>query len=422
MKLLNYTTTYFSIILLVLISIWAVVFYYAMFEEIYDSIDDGLDNRKMMIINRAHSDLDLKEKPQLDEYLYTIEKVDYKDYHGFKDTYKDTLMYMINEKEFEPVRTLESVFRLNDEYYKIMLVTSMIEEDDQIENLLKYTLILYSVLVLSILLINNIFLRKVWQPFYNLLSQLKKFSLEKDQDIRFSETKIEEFNLLNKSLEILLQKTKDSYDAQKQFIENASHELQTPLAIAINKLEILSEDTYLTQEQAVQLQLALENLERLKTLNRSLLLISKIENHHFPEKQEVELNSLINGIISHFTEIAEFRNIGLRFSSEAQVNLFINPDLGYILFSNLIKNAIYHGRGGTDITINLNHNRFSISNFSEIDSLENLPIFERFQKITSNRNSTGLGLSISKSIADNYGYMLKYSYIAQQHTFILVFA
>ena len=421
MKLLNYTTTYFSVILLVLISIWAVVFYYAMFEEIYDSIDDGLENRKMMLIARANRELDLKEKPQLDDYLYTIEKVDYNDYRGFKDIYRDTLMYMINEKDYEPVRTLESIFRLNDDYYKIKVVTSMVEEDDQIHNLLKYTIILYAVLVLSILILNNIFLRKVWKPFYNVLAQLKTFSLEKNQPIKFTPTKIEEFTLLNKSIEKLLLNTKNSYEGQKQFIENASHELQTPLAIAINKLEILFEDTNLTWQQAEQLQQALENMERLKTLNRSLLLISKIENKQFQEKEDLEINPLIKEIISQFSEMAEFRNINLLFSSEENVTLHINPDLAYILLSNLIKNAIYHGSSETKIAIELSKARFTISNYSKTDSLEHLPLFERFQKFTTNTNSTGLGLSISKSIAESYGFSLNYFYKNSQHIFTIYF-
>lgn len=419
MKLLNYTTTYFSGILLVLISIWAVVFYFAMFDEIYDSIDDGLDNRKMVLIARASKDPNLMQKPQLDEYLYTIEKVDFKNYRGFKDTYTDTLMFMINEEDYEPVRTLESIFRLNNEYYKIKVVTSMVEEDDQIENLLLYTILLYSVLVISILLLNNFFLRKVWKPFYNLMAQLKTFSLEKNQSIKFTPTNIEEFTLLNDSIEKLLQKTQESYEGQKQFIENASHELQTPLAIAINKLEILFEENNLTDHQAEQLQQALDNLERLKRLNRSLLLISKIENDQFQQRQNLDIKSLIEEIISNFSEMASHKNVVLNFSANQKVSKNMNPDLAYMLFSNLIKNAISHGNSQTEILMELDEKQFSISNFSESDSLEEEPVFERFQKFNGNTNSTGLGLSISKSIAEKYGFVLNYSYKDGRHIFNL---
>ncbi len=421
MKLLNYTTTYFASILLVLISLWAVVFYYAMFDEIYDSIDDGLDNRKMILIARASKDPNLMQKPQLDEYLYTIEKVDFKNYQGFKDTYNDTLMYMINEEDYEPVRTLESIFRLNSEYYKIKVATSMVEEDDQIQNLLKYTILLYAVLVISILFLNNFFLKKVWKPFYNLIAQLKTFSLENNKPLDFTPTKIEEFSLLNQSVKKLLQKTQESYEGQKQFIENASHELQTPLAIAINKLEILFEENNFTKHQADQLQQALENLERLKRLNRSLLLISKIENDQFQQRQNVDLKVLIVEIISNFQEMASHKNTDLHFSAKEEVTQRINPDLAYMLFSNLIKNAIFHGSSGQEIVMELNSKHFRISNSSDSGSLEKEAVFIRFQKFNGNITSTGLGLSISKSIAEKYGFSLHYSYEKSLHTFTLTF-
>ena len=297
----------------------------------------------------------------------------------------------------------------------------MVEEDDQIQNLLFYTILLYSVLVISILILNNFFLRKVWKPFYNLIAQLKIFRLEKNQTIAYTPTKIEEFTLLNNSIEKLLQKTQESYEGQKQFIENASHELQTPLAIAINKLEILFEENELNDRQAQQLQQALENLERLKRLNRSLLLISKIENDQFQQKQNLEIKTLIEEINSNFFEMASHKNVALNFSANGKVSKNMNPDLAYMLFSNLIKNSISHGNSGTNILMELDEKKFSISNFSESKSLEEELVFERFQKFNSNTNSTGLGLSIAKSIAEKYGFKLTYSYKKGQHIFVLNF-
>lgn len=421
MKLLNYTSTYFSIILLVLISIWAVVFYYAMFDEIYDSIDDGLDNRKMVLIARAKKDLSLLDKPQVDEYLFTIKQVDDNNYRGFRDTYKDTIMYMVNEEDFEPVRLLESVFKNNDAYYKIAVMTSMVEEDDQINNLLKYTIILYAVLVISILLLNNFFLRKVWKPFYKILDQLKVYQLEKKETIHYKPTRIEEFALLNMSIEKLLSKAQQSYSNQKQFIENASHELQTPLAITINKLELLFEDETLSDAQAEQLQLALENLERLTRLNRSLLLISKIENNQFPTRENVDFQGVIEKIISDFSEMAAHKNLRLNFDAANRTIINTNPDLIYILFSNLIKNTISHGQLGTDISMKLTNEKFIISNYSQISSLQDEAIFQRFRKIGNNASSTGLGLSIAKSIAEKFGFSLEYHFQNEQHIFTLSF-
>ena len=421
MKLLNYTSTYFSIILLVLISIWAVVFYYAMFDEIYDSIDDGLEHRKMLLIQRANTDISLLEKPNYDEYLFTIKKVDYKDYSGFKDIYKDSAMYMVNEKDYEPVRLLESVFKNNDEYFKISVITSMVEEDDQIKNLLKYTVILYALLVISILLINNLFLRKVWKPFYRVLDQLRDYQLEKKEPIQYNATKIEEFALLNDSIEKLLSRAQQSYTQQKQFIENASHELQTPLAIAINKLELLFDDETLSDLQAEQLQQVLENLERLTRLNRSLLLISKIENDQFPSIDSVDLAVIIERINSDFFDMALHKKQHLIFNSKHRIITNTNPDLIYILFSNLIRNAIFHGKEASDIAMKLTDNNFVISNYSEKEMLQNEGIFERFQKLGNGPSGTGLGLSIAKSIAEKFGFTLKYHFHDQRHIFTVSF-
>lgn len=421
MKLLNYTSTYFSAILLVLISIWAVVFYYAMFDEIYDSIDDGLENRKMLLIARASKDLSLLDKPQFDEYLFTIKRVDYKDYRGFKDTYKDSVMYMVNEEDYEPVRLLESVFKHKEDYYKLSVITSMVEEDDQINNLLKYTIILYAVLIISILLLNNFFLRKVWQPFYIIVDQLRSYQLENTDPIHYQSSKIEEFTLLNESIEKLLSSAQQSYSNQKQFIENASHELQTPLAITINKLELLFEDETLSDTQAEQLQQALENLERLTRLNRSLLLISKIENDHFQARENVNIKTVIEKIIQDFSDMAAHKNLRLVFDPEFSSVKSLNPDLAYILFSNLIKNSIYHGEPNSEVIMKLTNKNFVISNPSSINSLRDKAIFERFEKVGPNPNSTGLGLSIAKSIAEKFGFGLKYHFQNKRHIFTVVF-
>lgn len=421
MKLLNYTSTYFAIILLVLISIWAVVFYYAMFDEIYDSIDDGLEHRKMLLIARASKDLSLLDKPQFDEYLFTIKKVDYNDYRGFKDTYRDSVMYMVNEEDYEPVRLLESVFKNREAYYKISVMTSMVEEDDQISNLLKYTIILYSLLIISILILNNFFLRKVWKPFYKILDQLKGFQLERKEPIRYKATKIEEFALLNESIEKLLSGAQHSYSKQKQFIENASHELQTPLAIAINKLELLLEKETLTDTQAEQLQQALENLERLTRLNRSLLLISRIENDQFQARENVDLRAVIEKVILDLSDLAAHKNLKFILDAQDAIIKNTNPDLTYILFSNLVKNTISHGQPDSVVSVRLTIKEVIITNQSPIDSLENKAIFERFQKIGNNANSTGLGLSIAKSIAEKFEFSLGYHFRNEQHIFTVSF-
>ena len=235
MKVLNYTTSYLAVILLVIISIWAGIFYYAMLDEIYDSIDDGLDNQKGLILRKVAKDSNILRKTDFEEGDYAIREINADVAKQFNDVYVDTSMYMQNEQDFEPVRLLRTAFEYKGRYYQMQVITSMVEEDDLVSELSYASIWLYAGLIITVLLLNNFLLKRIWRPFYHLVRQLKKFKLEQPY-INVQPTKIEEFRLLNGAVQKMVQASTDSYNSQKHFIENASHELQTPLATSINKL------------------------------------------------------------------------------------------------------------------------------------------------------------------------------------------
>ena len=420
MKLLNYTTKYFAAILLFALLIFTVIFYFQMLDEIYDSLDDGLENQKILVINRAKKDPTILHKTSFEDGYYTIHPTTYSEIRNVKDSYRDTLMYMLNEKDYEPVRLLETAFRQGDNYYKLKVITSMVEEDDLIEDLLYSILWLYIGLVVGVLLLNNWVLKRLWRPFYSLLNKLKNFNIEKQQSIDFEKTNIEEFQLLNLQVEKLLQKSIDSFKAQKQFIENASHELQTPLAISINKLELLAEKEELFPKNIALLASVLENLERMTRLNQALLLLSKIDNKQFVEEENLNIPEIINQIVYEFSDLAKHRNIEISISSQDAIQKFMNKDLAVILFTNLIKNAIVHASLNSIIKIKIHEQKVSIENESETGKLDHQKLFSRFYKVNARKNSTGLGLSIAKAIADKYRLALTYTY-DRYHLFIVDF-
>lgn len=420
MKLLNYTSAYFAAILLVLISIWAVIFYFEMLDEIYDSLDDGLENRKALIIQKAQEEPTILAQSKYGEGSYMIEEINAVEASQFRDIYRDTLMYMQNEKDDEPVRLLETAFRQNGSYYKLALYTSMVEEDDLVRNLLYLLLFLYLGLMGSIIIINNLVLRKIWKPFYRLLTQLKNFSIEKNEKVNFEKTNIEEFTLLNESMEKMLRKSQASYKNQKQFIENAAHELQTPLAISINKLELFIEKNDFDNVQIETIASVLDNLERLTRFNKSLLLLSKIENKQYTDKDSIPINALIKGIISDFKDLAAHHSISFELQEIDFLNFEMNKSLAIILFTNLIKNALLHGSKDSTIEIVIEKNTVSVKNIGEEKALEENKLFHRFHKQSVNQNSTGLGLAICKAITDKYGLELAYRFTGK-HEFEVVF-
>ncbi len=420
MKLLNYTSKYLLILLVPVITIWAVIFYYALLDEIYDSLDDGLENQKVMILQHPELIESAFENNNFKKGNHVIEKIDKHEYHDFEESYRDSLMYMQNEKDYEPIRVFESTFKEKEEHYKIKIITSMVEEDDLIKSLATYLIILYLLVLISIVLLNNIILRKIWKPFYSLISQLKSFRIENDTTLKIDKTGIDEFELLNQTMEQLTEKSRKSYLNQKHFIENASHELQTPLAISINKLELFSEKNALNEEQLKDIGFVLDNLARLTRLNKSLLLLSKIENQQFVEEESVNFEDLINHIAQDFEDLLEHKKMILNVSVQTELVYKMNKDLAIILLTNLIKNAIVHGVKQGIIGIDVSNKRLTITNYGVNKALDDSKLFSRFKKMNTDARSTGLGLAIARAITQKYQLQLSYAY-HDAHCFTLDF-
>lgn len=420
MKLLNHTLSYLSVAFFIVIGVWATAFYFNMLDEIYDSIDDGLENSKILIIQSIQNDSSLLDKPGLMESHYTVREIPADHAVGFRDTYMDSTLYMINEKDYEPVRVLKSAFRMdNGKYYALHVFSSMVEEDDLIEDLLYSIVALYFILLASILIVNNFLLRKIWKPFYQTLSQLKRFAVESPEKVSVPETNVTEFKMLNESVVALLDRTVAAYNSQKQFIENASHELQTPLAISINKLELLAEKNTLSDSQLKEISTVIETLQRLTKLNKTLLLLSRIENRQFAERSEVNINDLATGIVSEFSDLASFKNVHVLIAQESTLVRTMDPQLASIMISNLLKNAIVHNVKGGSVEVRITATGVTVANTSTAPALDSSQIFTRFYKDTSSSTSTGLGLSIVKSIAALYDYEVLYRYDGM-HIFTVV--
>jgi signal transduction histidine kinase len=279
-------------------------------------------------------------------------------------------------------------------------------------------MLFYLLVFISTLLVNRLALKNTWKPFYQLLEFLDDFRLDDKTVPDLTETRIKEFRLLNNSVLKLLRTNVDMYAKQKHFIENASHELQTPLAIGLNKLELLAGDGDLSGEQVSKIGEIIESLRRLSGLSKSLLLLSKIENRQFISKEKVNFDDLIGRILRDFSDFAAFKELNVSYQKEASWVHIMNSDLAEILVMNLVKNAIVHNTRGGILQIVLHANDFIIENDSEEASLEAAGLFRRFIKRSGNKQSTGLGLAIVKAIADESGLVITYSY-TQRHVFTI---
>lgn len=425
MKLLNKSLIYLSVSLFFIIGLWSLVFYFNMLDEIKESVDEGLDNYKRQIVYQAQKDSTVLTKNNFNEGFFAIRKIKQSQVFSVKDRYIDTLLYMQDaddkSPELEPVRLLTTAFENNGNYYELQIINSMVEEDDLVEELIYDTIWLYFLLIISLVVINNFVLQRLWKPFYSFLNQLKNYRIGSSKNFPEANTKTKEFTDLQNAVNILLQHNIETYEQQKQFIGNASHELQTPLAIATNKLELLIEKGDLQNDQAESIAEIMSIIERLVRLNKALLLLTKIENKQFLENKTVSFNEVVKQSVNDLEEIAEFKNVKITVSELAKLTTEMDISLANSIVSNLLRNTIFHNVENGNVNIEISENTIQVSNTGFKVALNEQKLFSRFYKSETNQNGTGLGLAIVKAICNLYNFSISYRFEKDLHCFFIRF-
>lgn len=267
-------------------------------------------------------------------------------------------------------------------------------------------------------IINRLLLKRLWKPFYNSLSSMKNFRVDKKQVLNFPSTAIDEFSFMNKTLGSATDMARKEYSLLKEFTENASHEMQTPLAIIRSKLDLLIQDENLTEEQSKAVQSTYNAIEKLSKLNQSLLLLAKIENDQFSEITSIDLKQKISEKLDAFQELWRNQNIAVT-SYLQDVSIQINSELADILLNNLLSNATRHNFSNGFIKILLKEKELQVSNSSRDKELNSQQMFLRFFSQDKKSRYNGLGLSIIKQICDVSGITIDYSFRENQHHFRL---
>lgn len=423
MKLLNQSVKYLSISILLIIGVWGTVLFFNIADEVKENVDEGLENYKRQIIFKAKQDSSFIRQVNLNESFYSIQKLPSNQIYSGLNVFSDTLIKVQDADDvaprLAPVRMLTTTFTDNQDNYELKILNPMIENEDLIERLFANMVFLYISLIFAIVLINNIVLRRVWKPFYGLLKQIKNFRLEKRNEIPEMQTKTKEFLDLQIAIDTLLNQNIRIYEQQKTFIGNAAHELQTPLAISVNKLELLLEQGDLSDQQAAELVKIMGIIERLTRLNKSLLLLSKIENRQFIEEKDIEFNHLIKQEIESLSDIIDFKKIKVKVIEKGRFLKYMNPSLAHILISNLLRNALYHNTHKGEIKIEITKKQLSIANSGVDHALDADLIYKSFYKESSKNENTGLGLSIVKAIIDISKLSISYNYKKGFHSFLL---
>lgn len=420
MKLFHLVLWRISLALIVVLTVWAGFFYMAVVEEVNDEVDDTLEDYSEGLIIRALSGEDMPTASNGSNnqyYLYEVSE-SYAASHP-QITYRDEMVFITEKSETEPARVLITIFRTEDErYMELVVYTPTIEKLDLLRAILGWIIFLYVLLLLIILSINIWVFRKNMKPLYVLLKWLDSSQLGKKNEPLENTTKITEFRKLNAATMAFAERGEKLFEQQKTFIGNASHEMQTPLAICRNRLEMLMEDETLTEHQLNELIKTHQTLENLTRMNRSLLLLCKIENGQFADTRSVCLNDILAHYLDDYKEVYAYRNITVTVTTDSSFCVEMNDSLVSVLVTNLLKNSFVHNIDGGFIYIKITANTFEISNTGE-KLLDRERIFERFYQGQKKEGSTGLGLALVDSICKANHLKIDYTYVENRHIFTI---
>lgn len=325
------------------------------------------------------------------------------------------------DKDMEPYRVLRSAINIQGKPFTLVARISLLQMEETVLSIVG----IYTALVVLLLVTMFVFTRKLsltlWQPFYNLLSQLEKFELHSPLPIHFPDTEVEEFHNLNAAVETLIRRNVAVYRSQKEFVENAAHELQTPLAIMQGRLDNMLQQQQLSGAQAQALEELQQSLSRLNKLNKNLLLLSRIDAQTAIEKLPIQASDILHAQLDSLADQLTYKNTTATSHVAEAVTIKGNQLLFETLLSNLLINAIYHNRQNGSIAISLSAHQLTISNTGASASLDTAKLFDRFSKINPSGHGTGLGLAIANKIAALHGWQLTYKYKGGRHIFSVTF-
>lgn len=422
MKLLSYTYRKLALLLFLLMAVWGVLFYYAIIDEVVDETDDTLENYGEILMESALHDPSILETEGSLMSFYKFTPISEEEGRHYRQVFYDATVYIELEDEDEPVRVMCTAFRMPDgQYYELKLMISILERDDMVEAMLWYLGALFLLFLICASIGIQLVLKGVFRPLHRLLDWLHCIQPGKEVPPLDNPTKIREFRQLSDAALDMGNRSYKAYEEQKQFIENASHELQTPLAIVRGKVELLAESEGMTEQQMEQLDEIYATLGRAVKLNKSLLLLSRIENGQYTEMEDVSVDEILDELLPDLMDIYEHKQVRLIRKREEQPFIIrCNHSLAQILVSNLVKNSLLHNREGGELQVLTTPTSLVIKNTGDVP-LDGEKLFRRFYHgMDGKKDSTGLGLAIARSIALSSSLKLTYEWQDGMHTFRLV--
>jgi signal transduction histidine kinase len=304
--------------------------------------------------------------------------------------------------------------------YRVSIIKT-IDEDEGLTGSLAALIFISALLMATVLVLINVFVYyRLFSPLYQLIRDIKKFSVHTLRKIDPPKTSTKEFMTLSDEISKMSVQIISDYTSMKEFTENMTHEMQTPLAVISSKIERCIQDKDLTNEQAILLTDASKAVNKLFNISKGLTLLCKLDNKQYTTLADISVTELVKQRINYFTDFIDNKQLTLTETYKQDFSVSMDLSLSEIMIDNLLKNVVQHNIQNGKIFITLEHRRLTIANTGNTTEALSNRNFDRFYSHSQN-SSLGLGLSIVKKIADYYGFVLSYQYDNGLHSITINF-
>lgn len=418
MKLLAKYNRIYTTATIIILSVSGIFYYFLIRYQLISQLDKDLQIEELEIIENVRLNHTLPNASNYKDQSISFTMIDNP---SIKRQFVSKQVYNPEENKWETTREISFPIVVAGSPFNVTVSKSQQETDELIQLILLITFFIVVSLLTALFFINRFLLSKLWRPFTTTLQQLKLFNLAGQTDLQFEKTSIDEIADLNNAVSVMSKKVSKDYQTLKSFTENASHEIQTPLAVIQSKLELLIQSENLHPEHVRSIQSVYDACIRLSRLNQSLILLTKIDNQQFQEKEHVNVATLVREQLRNYEELIEIKQIQTTCTLEEACWVEVNNVMAGILLSNLLTNAIKHNVENGMIDILLTKQQLSISNSGAALKTDPAELFDRFKKDDQGSDSLGLGLSIVKKIGDQNNFIITYTFVDKVHTVTVLF-
>lgn len=418
MRLIGKIMNRMTVVLMATLLAWCLLFYYAIQREMIDEVEDSLELQAEMLMIRylAGEEIPPREMGTNNSYAIIPVTEDYAaTYPPMSFESKD--IWVPQRHETEPARILRMIFRDNENRPMLLEISTPTFDQDELQlAILIWSIVLYAILLSLVLSINWGVIQSSMKPLYAMLRWLDSFDLKYNNQPMHIETNTTEFRRLIDAANRLVVRVQELYDQQRSFVDNAAHEMQTPLAVCLNRMEELQQRSDLNEEQLADIDRVRQPLRRLNRLHRDMLQLSRIHNGAYTDCEEIKVYPLLRAMQEDFEDIFSHKEIRCLVEGNTELAVKMNPTLADLLLGNLFRNAWLHTPTGGEIRVKLSEDTVVFSNTGK-DALDAERIFQRFYHSAATPQSSGLGLSICESVCRQYGFQLDYSFGDGMHHF-----